>query len=69
MVSVIIPALNEEKRIADIVKFCLSSSLISEVIVIDDGSTDNTFELAKTAGAKVSFSSMLGKGTSMEAPT
>lgn len=65
MVSVIIPTLNEEKRISDIVKFCLSSKLISEVIVIDDGSTDNTFSLAKAAGAKVFFSSMLGKGTSM----
>lgn len=65
MVSVIIPTLNEEKRIADIVKFCLSSDLVSEVIVIDDGSTDHTFNLAKEAGAKVFFSSMLGKGTSM----
>jgi len=65
MVSVIIPTLNEEKRIADIVSFCLSSNLVSEVIVIDDGSIDNTFSIAKAAGAKVFFSSMLGKGTSM----
>ena len=65
MVSVIIPTLNEEKRISEIVKFCLSSRLVSEVIVIDDGSVDNTFEIAKSAGAKVFFSSMLGKGTSM----
>lgn len=65
MVSVIIPTLNEEKRISEIVKFCLSSQLVSEVIVIDDGSVDNTFECAKSAGAKVFFSSMLGKGTSM----
>ncbi|HND84474.1 MAG TPA: HAD-IB family phosphatase [Pseudobdellovibrionaceae bacterium] len=65
MISVIIPTLNEENRISDIVKFCLSSSLVSEVIVIDDGSTDKTFELAKFAGAKGFYSSMLGKGTSM----
>jgi glycosyltransferase involved in cell wall biosynthesis len=65
VISVIIPTLNEENRISDIVQFCLSSSLVSEVIVIDDGSTDKTFELAKLAGAKVFFSSMLGKGTSM----
>ncbi len=65
MISVIIPTLNEEKRISEIVKFCISSELVSEVIVIDDGSTDKTFELAKSAGAKVFFSSMLGKGTSM----
>ena len=65
MVSVVIPTLNEEKRIYDVVKFCKSSALVQEVIVIDDGSTDETFSKAKAAGAKVFFSSMLGKGTSM----
>jgi glucosyl-3-phosphoglycerate synthase len=65
MVSVVIPTLNEEKRISEIVKFCLSSRFVSEVIVIDDGSVDKTFQLAQSAGAKVFFSSMLGKGTSM----
>jgi len=65
MVSVIVPTLNEENRISEVVKFCLNSKLVSEVIVIDDGSTDNTFEIAKASGAKVFFSSMLGKGTSM----
>lgn len=65
MVSVVIPTLNEEKRIAEVVKFCLSSKLVNEVIVIDDGSIDKTFSEAQNAGAKVFFSSMLGKGTSM----
>lgn len=65
MISVVIPTLNEEKRISEVVKFCLSSKLVHEVIVIDDGSTDATFKLAQEAGAKVYFSSMLGKGTSM----
>jgi glucosyl-3-phosphoglycerate synthase len=66
MVSVVIPTLNEEKRISEIVRFCLRSKLVNEVIVIDDGSTDDTFRVAKEAGAKVFFSSMLGKGASMQ---
>lgn len=65
MISVVIPTLNEEKRIGDVVRFCLSSKLVHEVIVIDDGSVDSTFKLAQEAGAKVYFSSMLGKGVSM----
>jgi len=65
MVSVIIPTLNEEKRIKDIVEFCFQSPLVREVIVIDDGSIDRTVEEAKSGGAHVFYSSMLGKGTSM----
>lgn len=65
MVSVIIPTLNEEKRIGEIVRFCKRSDLVHEVIVIDDGSYDKTIECASNAGARVYLSSMLGKGTSM----
>lgn len=65
MVSVIIPTLNEEKRIGEIVRFCKKSDLVHEVIVIDDGSSDKTIDVACLAGAKVYLSSMLGKGISM----
>jgi len=65
MVSVIIPTLNEEARVAEVVKFCFKSPLVREVIVIDDGSTDRTVENAEKEGAKVFYSSMLGKGASM----
>ncbi len=65
-VTVIIPALNEEKRISDVVKYALSDPATAEVIVIDDSSIDNTAALAKQAGAKVLLSSMLGKGVSMK---
>jgi glycosyltransferase involved in cell wall biosynthesis len=52
-ISVIIPALNEEEPIADVVRACLTTGLPHEVIVVDNGSTDRTAERARTAGAKV----------------
>ncbi|MDE1817953.1 MAG: glycosyltransferase family 2 protein [Thaumarchaeota archaeon] len=46
-----IPAYNEEKMIGDIVKRSLQHS--DKVIVIDDGSSDNTAQIAKQSGATV----------------
>ena len=66
MVSVIIPALNEEERIAEVIRHAQASVLVSEVIVVDDGSVDATFEVAQAAGAKVITSTMRGKGASLE---
>lgn len=66
MVSVIIPALNEEKGIAAVVKYAFRDKATAEVIVVDDKSTDQTAEMARKAGAKVITSSMLGKGASMQ---
>ena len=64
-VSVVIPALNEAKRIADVVAYALSDSATAEVIVIDDSSIDDTAVRAKQAGAQVITARMLGKGGSM----
>lgn len=52
-VSVIIPALNEEEPIADVVRECLATGLPAEVIVVDNGSSDRTAERAAAAGARV----------------
>jgi len=46
-----IPAFNEEKAIGNIVKKSLQYS--DKVIVVDDGSSDNTAEIAKQSGATV----------------
>ena len=53
MISVIIPALNEEEPIAAVVRDCLTTGLPAEVIVVDNGSTDRTTECARAAGARV----------------
>jgi glycosyltransferase involved in cell wall biosynthesis len=50
-VIVAIPCLNEERFISDIV--LKSKKYSDEVIVVDDGSTDNTSSVAKNAGAEV----------------
>ncbi|MEP6956370.1 MAG: glycosyltransferase family 2 protein [Chthoniobacterales bacterium] len=52
-VSVVIPALDEEEPIADVVRGCLATGLPAEVIVVDNGSTDRTAERARAAGARV----------------
>jgi phosphoserine phosphatase len=66
MLTVIIPALNEEKTIGNVVKFCLADPLVSEVIVIDDKSEDNTISIAENSGARVIISETRGKGISMK---
>ena len=53
-VSVVIPALNEGPTIADVVRACAANTPgLLEVIVVDDGSTDNTSAAAAAAGADV----------------
>lgn len=66
MLSVIIPALNEANTIQQVIEFCWKAPSVSEVIVVDDNSTDNTVELANNAGAKVIISQIRGKGISMK---
>ena len=53
MINVIIPALNEEEPIADVVRAVAATKIPSEIIVVDNGSTDRTAKRAHTAGAKV----------------
>jgi phosphoserine phosphatase SerB len=66
MLTVIIPVLNEANTIRNVVRFCLQHSNVSEVIVVDDKSEDDTVSIAKEAGAKVIISQVRGKGISMK---
>jgi glycosyltransferase involved in cell wall biosynthesis len=54
-VSVIIPAFNEEKTVAHVVSVVKSLPYIGEIVVVDDGSMDQTSKFAEEAGAKVIY--------------
>ena len=53
VLSIIIPAKNEAASIANVVARASAEFQEAEIIVVDDGSTDATAELAEQAGAKV----------------
>jgi phosphoserine phosphatase SerB len=65
MVTVIIPALNEEKTIGQVIRQAKRNELVDEIIVVDDMSTDNTIAEARKEGARVITSTHVGKGDSM----
>ena len=69
-VAVIIPAYNEEKTIGSVVKVAMDNGLmtmIDEVIVVDDGSSDMTAENAQKMGASIiKIKSNQGKGKALE---
>src|SRR5437773_4350947 len=52
-ISIIIPALNEEQSTEQVVRGLVTSVPSSEIIVVNDGSTDKTEMLANQAGALV----------------
>ena len=60
MIYVIIPALNEEDAIAKVIAEIPKS--VAEVVVVDNGSTDRTSEMAKKAGATVLSETRAGYG-------
>jgi len=51
--SIIIPAKNEAGAIGDVVRIATEAYPDAEVIVVDDGSDDDTANLAEQSGAKV----------------
>ena len=53
VIDVVLPARNEAATVAANVAAALSCSFVREVIVVDDGSVDDTGERATAAGAKV----------------
>lgn len=75
-ISILLPSLNEEKTVANVIKTALEVKevgLIDEVILIDSASTDSTVEIAKSYGIPVfihpairsDLGSYRGKGEAM----
>lgn len=52
-ISLIIPAYNEEKIIEQVITQAKQVSAISEILVVDDGSSDNTAQIASDLGVKL----------------
>lgn len=62
----IVPAFNEEATVASVVRALVDADVFDLVVVVDDGSTDRTSELAAAAGARVvATPKNLGKGGAM----
>ena len=53
MVSVIIPTLNAESYINEIISSLRQQTIECEIVIVDSSSTDNTLHIAKTGHAKI----------------
>ncbi|MFA5077126.1 MAG: HAD-IB family phosphatase [Candidatus Micrarchaeia archaeon] len=64
--SVIIPCYNEESTLGAVIAECLKSHIVSEVIVVDDGSTDGSAKVARESRARlVRHAKNKGKGAAI----
>lgn len=61
-IAILIPALNEEPTIADVVHAFRAELPHARIYVFDNGSTDGTARRARAAGAELRFESRRGKG-------
>lgn len=67
MISIIIPCLNEEENLKELIPqlWEFSNGLVNEIIVVDGGSKDNSVELAKVLKAKVMVSKVGSRAVQM----
>jgi glycosyltransferase involved in cell wall biosynthesis len=66
-VSFIVPAFNEAATVGEVLERIAALDLDTQVIVVDDGSTDATAEIAERSGAEVIRQPHRGKGAAVRA--
>ena len=68
--TILMPCLNEEKTVAVCIgkalKWIEKSGVNGEVLVVDNGSTDNSVKKALSAGARVVHESRKGYGNALK---
>ena len=65
-ITVVIPAKNEEKTITQVIENVKQNENVKQIIVVNNGSNDNTVKCAKDAGVEVIDCDNQGKGYAME---
>lgn len=67
-VAVIVPAFNEEANISNVLSVLKQVPMVDEIVVVNDGSTDRTSEVARAHGVTVvDMHENQGKGAAMKA--
>jgi glycosyltransferase involved in cell wall biosynthesis len=65
-VAAIVPAYNEEETLAEVLAVLKSTPVIQEILVVSDGSTDRTVEIARSLKLRtIHLRENHGKGTAM----
>ncbi len=66
-VSAIVPAYNEAERVPAVISPLKAAQRVDEIIVVDDGSTDGTAEVARSLGVRViRLPQNLGKAAALD---